>query len=120
MPLACHALYAHVAREGRVVVTSASMALHRSHVRDVHGLAALVAGRDWIKSGDSAIAGPSGALLAGPLHAQEGILYAKVDLAGIAGSRWTTPDRGGRRPPEPSCSRGRCCSQGRRRARTRA
>lgn len=110
MPLARYALYAqgtdvllaptydegetclctvrHVAKEGRVYVASASMVLHRDHVPQAHGLAELVAGREWIKNGDSAIAAPSGTLAAGPLNAQEGIVYAEVDPAAVAGARW--------------------------------
>ncbi|MCL4799050.1 MAG: carbon-nitrogen hydrolase family protein [Burkholderiales bacterium] len=110
MPLARYALYAqgtdvlvaptydegetclctvrHIAKEGRVYVASASMVLHRDHVPQAHGLAELVAGREWIKGGDSAIAAPSGALAAGPLNAQEGIVYAEVDPAAVTGARW--------------------------------
>lgn len=110
MPLARYALYAqgmdvllaptydegetalcsvrHIAKEGRVYVASASLVLHVDHVPKAHGLAELVAGRDWIKNGDSAIAAPSGALIAGPLQREEGILYADIDLAAVTGSRW--------------------------------
>lgn len=110
MPLARYALYAqgvdvlaaptydegetclctvrHIAKEGRIYVASASMVLHRDQVPDVYGLAELVADRDWIKRGDSAIAGPGGGLTAGPLQAEEGILYAEVEHATVTGSRW--------------------------------
>lgn len=110
MPLARYALYAqgidvllaptydegetclcsvrHIAKEGRVYVASASMVLHEEHVPEMYGLAELIAGREWIKSGDSAIAAPSGALLAGPLQREEGILYADIEPAAVAGSRW--------------------------------
>ncbi len=110
MPLARYALYAqgldvllaptydegemclcsvrHIAKEGRIYVASASMLLHREHVPDAYGLGALVAQRDWIKEGDSAIAAPSGALIAGPLRREEGILCADVDLREVTASRW--------------------------------
>ncbi|MDP1888311.1 carbon-nitrogen hydrolase family protein [Polaromonas sp.] len=110
MPLARYALYAqgmdvllaptydegetalcsvrHIAKEGRVYVASASLVLHVDHVPKAQGLAGLVAGRDWIKNGDSAVAAPSGELIAGPLHREEGILYADIDPVAITGSRW--------------------------------
>jgi nitrilase len=110
MPLARYALYAqgldlllaptydegetwscsvrHIAKEGRIYVASASMVLHREHVPEAYGLAGLVAHREWIKEGDSAIAAPSGSLLAGPLHREEGILCADIDLREVAASRW--------------------------------
>jgi len=110
MPLARYALYAqgvdllmaptydegetwqcsvrHIAKEGRIYVASASMVLHREHVPEARGLAALVSDREWIKQGDSVIAAPSGSLIAGPLHGQEGILYAEIDARDVAGSRW--------------------------------
>jgi nitrilase len=110
MPLARYALYAqgmdvllaptydegetclcsvrHIAKEGRVYVASASMVLHREHVPEAHGLSALVADREWIKEGDSAIAAPSGALVAGPLRREEGILCADIDIREVTASRW--------------------------------
>jgi nitrilase len=110
MPLARYALYAqgldlllaptydegetclcsvrHIAKEGRIYVASASMLLHREHVPEAHGLGALVAHREWIKEGDSAIAAPSGSLLAGPLRREEGMLCADIDPTEVAASRW--------------------------------
>ena len=37
-------------------------------------------GREWINVGNSAIIAPNGQILAGPLEAEEGILYAEIDL----------------------------------------
>jgi nitrilase len=110
MPLARYALYAqgldlllaptydegetclcsvrHIAKEGRIYVASASMLLHREHVPRAYDLAGLVADREWIKEGDSAIAAPSGALLAGPLRREEGVLCADIDPSTVAASRW--------------------------------
>ncbi|HEX4684195.1 MAG TPA: nitrilase-related carbon-nitrogen hydrolase, partial [Gemmatimonadaceae bacterium] len=42
----------------------------------------------WLNPGDSVIADPDGKLLAGPLHEEQGILYADVDMARIVGPRW--------------------------------
>ncbi len=43
---------------------------------------------EWINIGDSAIVGPQGEFLAGPLRKQEGILYAEVDPRTVAGAKW--------------------------------
>ena len=43
---------------------------------------------EWINTGNSMIAGPSGEILAGPLSKEEGILYADVDLKMSRGMRW--------------------------------
>ena len=110
MPLARYALYAqgidlllaptydegetclctvrHVAKEGRLYVASASMILHRDHVPKAYGLTELIENRDWLKHGDSAIATPHGALSAGPLRDEEGILCADIEPAAVTGSRW--------------------------------
>jgi len=34
---------------------------------------------DWLSRGNSAIIGPDGDILAGPLIAEEGVLYAEID-----------------------------------------
>ena len=78
----------HVAKEGRIYVASASMVLHREHVPESHGLRDLVANREWLKEGDSAIAAPSGSLIAGPLRREEGILMVDIDLREVVASRW--------------------------------
>ena len=43
---------------------------------------------DWINVGDSAIVGPDGGFIAGPLREQEGILYAEVDPRQMRGQKW--------------------------------
>jgi len=40
-------------------------------------------GREWINVGNSCIIAPNGQVLAGPLEAEEGILYADIDLQQI-------------------------------------
>ena len=40
-------------------------------------------GREWINIGNSAIVAPNGKIIAGPLEAEEGILYADIDLQEI-------------------------------------
>ena len=40
-------------------------------------------GREWINKGNSCIVGPNGKILAAPLEAEEGILYAEINLQEI-------------------------------------
>jgi nitrilase len=114
MPLARYALYAwgvqiylaptwdrgegwlgtlqHIAREGRVLVVGCCMALRKDDIPDHFEFKeAYYAGAgEWINTGDSAIVAPSGAIIAGPLHSEEGILYAEIDLAAEIGSaKWS-------------------------------
>ncbi len=80
----------HIAKEGRVVVLSSGMALRKADLPDLFGLKSRFykdAG-EWINSGDSAIVGPDGSFLAGPLQEQEGILTAEIDLATLPGPKW--------------------------------
>jgi nitrilase len=44
-------------------------------------------GREWINVGNSAIIGPDGKILAGPLEAEEGIIYAEIDLSQIIAAK---------------------------------
>ena len=39
-------------------------------------------------AGDSAILNPNGEFIAGPLHKDEGILYAEVDPTQMSGPKW--------------------------------
>lgn len=79
----------HIAREGRVFVLGCCTALRVSDVPDRLGFKRLYPpGREWVNAGDSAVVGPDGAFLAGPLHERQDILYAEVDPAQYAGSRW--------------------------------
>ncbi len=43
---------------------------------------------EWINKGDSAIVSPDGKFVAGPLNAEEGILYAELDPRQMRGSKW--------------------------------
>lgn len=79
----------HIAKEGRVYVIGTNSYLRGSDVP------AGLPGRDGIYGGDedhlshggTAIIGPDGTVLAGPLHDQEGILYAEIDVAVARASR---------------------------------
>ncbi len=106
MPLARHALYEsgtqilvsptwdkspnwiqtmqHVAREGGVFVISTCMALKINDIPEEYEFKKLYPeGREWINIGNSCIISPKGQLLAGPLEAQEGILYADLNMNDI-------------------------------------
>jgi nitrilase len=79
----------HIAREGRVYVLNACMALHRDDVPDrLEFKRHYPPDREWINVGDSAVVSPEGALIAGPLHARHGIVVAEIDPEQFAGSRW--------------------------------
>jgi nitrilase len=79
----------HVALEGRMFVIGCCQALHRDAIPDRYAFKqGYAADRTWINVGDSAIVAPDGRVLAGPLHEQEGILQAELDLSLTASGRW--------------------------------
>lgn len=103
MPLARYALYAqgeqihlaptaddselalvnarNTAAEGRVFVVSVCMILRKSsYPSDFELNPELADAPDFLEKGGSAIIGPDGTVLAGPLWNEEGILYADLDL----------------------------------------
>ena len=73
----------HIAKEGRVHVIGVTPCQRGSDVRDAFpGLDALYGHEDdWLSRGNTAIVGPDGSVLAGPLVGEPGILYADIDLA---------------------------------------
>ena len=74
----------HIAREGGLFVISTCMALKIDDIPDEFEFKKLYPdGREWINIGNSSIIGPNGQFLAGPLEAEEGILYADIDLQQI-------------------------------------
>jgi nitrilase len=78
----------HVALEGRCFVLTSCQHLRR---RNCPGDYAAVQGNDpdtIIMRGGSAIIGPLGQILAGPLYNEDGILTAEIDLAEIARSKY--------------------------------
>lgn len=57
------------------------MALHINDIPDSYDFKKLYPeGRSWINPGNSCIINPKGKIIAGPLEAKEGILYADIDL----------------------------------------
>jgi nitrilase len=111
MPLARYALYAwgaeilamptwdrgepwlstlrHIAKEGRVVVVSSCTPFRKDLIPDRYDFKErFLPDVTWLNPGDSAIVDPDGKMLAGPLHEEEGILYAEVDPATWRGARY--------------------------------
>jgi nitrilase len=102
MPLARYALYAqgveifvnptwdygevtlathrHIAKEGGCWVIGTATALQGSDIPEsLPGRDQLYQPDEWINDGDAVVIKPSGAIAAGPLHREKGILYAEVD-----------------------------------------
>ncbi len=80
----------HIAKEGRVFVIGVAPLLRGSDVpRDIPGVDKRYGGEDdWMSRGLSAIVGPEGEVLAGPLVEEEGILYAELDASVARASRF--------------------------------
>jgi nitrilase len=112
MPLARYALYAwgtqiylaptwdrgepwlstlrHIAKEGRVYVVGCSIALRKEDIPDRFEFKAkyYAEAGEWINKGESAIIGPDGKFISGPLCAEAGILYAELDPKQMRGPKW--------------------------------
>ena len=71
----------HVARESRCFVIAPSHFQRAASYPDDFPLRRLLEGVETIGRGGSAILGPDGAYLAGPLFDEEGVLYAELDPA---------------------------------------
>ena len=80
----------HVAKEGRVYVVGCCSAMRADDVPDRFAFKASVpvSSGGWIKPGDSMIVDPDGKVLAGPMHEEQGVLFAEVDPQRIVGPRW--------------------------------
>ncbi|WP_428623002.1 carbon-nitrogen hydrolase family protein [Sedimenticola sp.] len=81
----------HIAREGGCWVIGAGVALRNRDLPDdfperdrLYPLE-----EEWINPGDSVVVAPGGELVAGPMHEEQGILYAEIDPARAAGARRT-------------------------------
>jgi nitrilase len=79
----------HIAKEGRVYVIGVNSCIRASEVpADVPFRDELYADDDgWLATGNSAIVGPEGEVLAGPVAEKERILYADVDAEQARASR---------------------------------
>jgi nitrilase len=69
----------HIALESRSFVVAPCHFQRASSYPDDFPLASLLEGRDILGRGGSAILGPDGSYLAGPLYDEEGILYAELE-----------------------------------------
>lgn len=71
----------HIAKEGRTYVVGITSCLRAGDLpADLPGRTALYGDADdWLSRGNSAIIGPEGEILAGPLIGEEGVLYAEID-----------------------------------------
>lgn len=80
----------HVAKEGRTFVVSACQAFHLDLIPDRLPFKTryLEGVEGWINPGSSLIVDPDGKIVAGPLEAEEGILYADVAPEQLIGPRW--------------------------------
>jgi nitrilase len=77
----------HIARESRAFVVSPCHFQRAASYPDDFPLQDLLEGIELVGRGGSAILGPDGAYLAGPLYGEEGILYAELDPARLAEER---------------------------------
>jgi nitrilase len=78
---AWQATLVHIARESRSFVVAPSHFQRAASYPSDFPLRALLDGIDVIGRGGSAVLGPDGAYLAGPLYDEEGVLYAELDPA---------------------------------------
>jgi nitrilase len=80
----------HIAKEGRCFVVGVCQAFHIDHVPDeLEFKGEYLGGIDgWVNPGLSVIVDPDGKLVAGPLEAEEGILYADVEPHQLVGPKW--------------------------------
>jgi nitrilase len=77
----------HIARESRAFVIAPSHFQRATSYPDDFPLGRLLDGLDVLGRGGSAILGPDGSYLAGPLWDEEGILYAELHPERLAGER---------------------------------
>lgn len=79
----------HIAREGRVYVIGTNTCLRGADIpRSLPGADKLYGGDDdWLSRGNTAIVGPDGTVLAGPLTEQTGMLLLTLDLDALTLAR---------------------------------
>ncbi len=77
---ACLATFRHIAREAGAWVIGTATALQGSDLPDdFPNRDQLYKPDEWINNGDAVVVAPSGAIAAGPLTREKGILYAELD-----------------------------------------
>jgi nitrilase len=80
----------HIGKEGRAFVIGCCMAYKKE---DILAQCPILASYykeagEWINTGNSMITDPNGNILAGPLHKEEGILYADIDRQILHYAKW--------------------------------
>ena len=71
----------HIAREAGCWVIGTATAMQGSDVPEgFPGQATLFKPEEWINDGDAVVISPTGAIAAGPLNREKGILYAEIDV----------------------------------------
>ena len=80
----------HMAKEGRCFVVGVCQAVHMDDIPGDLTFKAEYLGsvEGWLNPGHSLIVDPDGKIMAGPLEAEEGILYAEVEPHQFVGPRW--------------------------------
>ena len=79
----------HIAKEGRTYVIGVTSCIRATDLpAGLPGRAELYGDtEDWLSRGNTAIIGPGGDVLAGPLTGEEGIVYAEIDTRAARASR---------------------------------
>ncbi|MFN8215914.1 MAG: carbon-nitrogen hydrolase family protein [Solirubrobacterales bacterium] len=78
----------HIALEGRCYVISANQFARRADLPADHPGAEGEDGEAVLAAGGSCVVDPFGEVIAGPVHGEEAILYAEVDLARVAEAKY--------------------------------
>lgn len=85
----------HIAKEGGMFVIGCCMALRITDIPDDFDFKSLYpADKEWINPGRSCVVSPTGQLLAGPLEAEQGILYADLDMDQVPAIKWILDSAG--------------------------
>src|SRR5918996_156483 len=84
----CLATLRHIAREGGCWVVATATAMQGGDVpEDFPDRDRLFKPEEWINDGDAVVIKPNGAVAAGPLNRDKGILYADIDVEAAARAR---------------------------------
>lgn len=84
----CLATLRHIAREGGCWVIGTATAMQGSDLpADFPDRDRLFKAEEWINDGDAVVVKPGGAIAAGPLNRDKGILFADVDLEAVGRAR---------------------------------
>jgi nitrilase len=81
----------HIAREGRCWVLGVGNCIRASDMpADLPGRAEMYPDEnEWVNHGDSVVVDPFGKIVAGPMHEEQGVLTAEIDLTRVGAARRT-------------------------------